>query len=191
MSVRSDPESSFELLRRIRAGDSTALDRLMARHLGPLKKWAKGRLPQWARDLTDTQDLVQEALLHTLKHLKRFEPQREGALQAYLRQAVANRIKDEVRRKRRRPAEQTLKDGVPSDVPSPLAQAIGQEVIERYEAALAQLSDHEREAIVARVELGQSYEEVAAALGRPTPDAARVAVQRALVKLAAKMKVAK
>jgi RNA polymerase sigma-70 factor (ECF subfamily) len=185
-----DPESSFELLRRVRTGDVTALDRLMVRHLGPLRKWARGRLPRWARDFTDTQDLVQEALLHTLKHLQTFQPQREGALQAYLRQAVANRIKDEVRKRKRRPEAQTLEESVPSDLPSPLSEAIGQEMVDRYEAALAELRDDEREAIIARVELGQSYEEVAALLGRPTPDAARVAVQRALVKLAAKMKPA-
>jgi RNA polymerase sigma-70 factor (ECF subfamily) len=58
---------------------------------------------------------------------------------------------------------------------------------ERYEAALASLSDDDREAIVARVELGGTYEEVAAALGKPTADAARMAVGRALLRLAEAM----
>jgi DNA-directed RNA polymerase specialized sigma24 family protein len=46
--------------------------------------------------------------------------------------------------------------------------------------------DEDREAIVARVELGQSWEEVAAMLDKPSPAAARVATQRALVRLAVK-----
>src|SRR5262245_35884429 len=81
-------ESTFELIDRARHGDQAALDRLFARHLGPLQRWATGRLPRWARGLTDTDDLVQETLLRTFKRMEAFEPRRVGALQAYLRQAV-------------------------------------------------------------------------------------------------------
>ena len=68
-----------------------------------------------------------------------------------------------------------------------LEAAIGQEAVERYEAALARLRPDDREAIVARVELDCSYEEVAQALGKPTAGAARVAISRALVRLAEEM----
>jgi RNA polymerase sigma factor (sigma-70 family) len=188
MNAGIDPESSFDLLQRARTGDADALDRLMRRHLAPLRRWASGRLPRWARDLSDTQDLVQETLLRTLKHLKTFQPQREGALQAYLRQAIVNRIRDEVRSAHRRPAITELGESVRSDMASPLAEAIGQEMVERYEAALAQLRPGEREAIIARAELGQSFDAIATALGKPSAEAARVAVHRALVRLAIKMK---
>ena len=56
----TDPESSVELLERARAGDSDALDRLLGRYLPRLRRWASGRLPRRARDLSDTDDLVQE-----------------------------------------------------------------------------------------------------------------------------------
>ena len=79
-------------------GDREALDALFKRHLGPLRRWARGRLPKWTRDLRDTEDLVQETLAQTLRHVDDFEPRHEGALRAYLRQAVLNRIRDEVRR---------------------------------------------------------------------------------------------
>ena len=46
----------------------------------------------------------------------------------------------------------------------------------------------EREAIIARVELGYSYEELALMLDKPTSDAARKMAQRALVRLAEEMK---
>ncbi len=91
-------ESTFRLLDRFKAGDREALERLYARYLPRLRRWASGRLPQWARDLADTQDLVQETLLQTFNKMGAFEPQHEGAFQAYLRQAVMNRIRDEIRR---------------------------------------------------------------------------------------------
>ena len=56
------------------------------------------------------------------------------------------------------------------------------------EAALGRLRAEDREAIVARIEFGQSYDELALTLDKPSRDAARVAVSRALVRLAAEMK---
>jgi RNA polymerase sigma-70 factor (ECF subfamily) len=183
-----DLESTFALLERARAGDPQALEQLFARHLQPLQRWATGRLPRWARDLADTDDLVQDTLAQTFKRIERFEPRRVGALQAYLRQAVLNRIRDELRRKGRRPDLAAL-DGLEFDPAiSPLEQAIGQEAVDRYERALERLQPEEREAIIARVEMGYSYEELAAALDKPTADAARKAAQRALVRLAEEMK---
>jgi RNA polymerase sigma factor (sigma-70 family) len=187
IKAESDLESSLELLERARAGDAAALDRLLTRYLAPLRRWARGRLPRWARDLSDTEDLVQETLFQTLRHIGTFRPEREGALQAYLRQAVMNRIRDELRRVRRRPAREELAEDVASAMTSPLDEAIGAEATDRYEAALASLREEEREAIIARVEFEQSYEKIAALLGKPSPDAARMAVQRALVRLAVEM----
>src|SRR6266496_3663361 len=103
-----EAESTFHLIQRFRSGDKQALELLFARHLPRLQRWAKGRLPRWARDVADTQDLVQETLLQTFNRLDVFEPTREGALQAYLRQAVMNRIRDEIRRAARRPAHAEL-----------------------------------------------------------------------------------
>lgn len=183
-----DLESTFSLIQRARAGDREALERLFARHLQPLQRWATGRLPKWARDLADTDDLVQETLVQTFKRIEIFEPRRVGALQAYLRQAVLNRIRDELRRKGRRP-DLTELDGLELDrAISPLEHAIGQEAVDRYERALERLQPEEREAIIARVEMGYTYEELAEALDKPTADAARKTAQRALVRLAEEMK---
>jgi DNA-directed RNA polymerase specialized sigma24 family protein len=83
-----------------------------------------------------------------------FEPRHEGALQAYLRQAVMNRIRDEVRRGMRGPAVTELADDMADrGNASPLEEVIGREAVDRYEAALALLRPEEREAIVARVEM--------------------------------------
>ena len=180
-------ETTITLLERARAGDPAAIDALFARCLPPLSRWARGRLPQWARDMADTQDVVQEAVVQTFKHLGTFDARGEGALQAYLRQAVMNRIRDHIRRAGRRQAADALDSQVEDGGPSPLEQAVGREAVERYEAALARLSATDRELIVASVELSYTFEELAEATGRASPDAARKAAKRALVKLAEEM----
>ncbi len=185
-----DQEATVELLTRVRNGDEAALNRLLERCLPPLRRWAHGRLPPFARDLMDTADLVQDTVIAALRRLDGFEARREGALQAYLRQALANRITDVVRQHLRRPIPTEMPEHLADPDPSPLDLAIGSENHARYEAALARLRDEDREAIVTRMELQYSYEELAVALGKPTANAARVAVTRALRRLADEMRQA-
>jgi RNA polymerase sigma-70 factor (ECF subfamily) len=180
-------ERTVELVARVKTGDADALERLCSRFLPPLRRWASGRLPRGARSLMDTDDLVQETVVRAVKRIGTFEPRHEGALQAYLRQAVVNRIRDEVRRWRRSPASTNLDDRHADEGASPLDIAIGREAVERYESALSRLRPEEREAIVARIELDGSYQQVATALGKPSADAARMAVSRALLRLAEEM----
>ena len=186
-ALQTEAEATLQLLQRARAGDRSAVETLIARYLPRLKRWATGRMPIWARDVADTDDIVQEAVLRTFARIDDFEPRREGALQAYLRQAILNRIRDELRRAGSRRPSIELDPHSPDPGASPFEHAVGTEMAERYEAALASLSDDDREAIVARVELGGTYEEVAIALGKPTADAARMAVGRALLRLAEAM----
>ena len=186
-SDRPELHSSLTLLERARAGDREALESLIARYLPRLQRWASGRLPPWARDMAETQDLVQEALFQTFKRIERFEPRGEGALHAYLRQAILNRIREELRRAKRRPARSELDSAAEDDARSPLAAAIGQEAIDRYERALARLRPEDRELVVARIELGYTNQEIADLLDKPTANAARMATERAVVRLAKEM----
>jgi len=182
-----DLMTTLELLDRYKGGDDRAMNLLLERSLPRLKRWASGRLPQWARSMAETNDLIQNAVIRALPHMKAFEVRHPGALQAYLRQAVSNHIRDEIRRVKTRPAPTELDEQVADGVPSPLEQAIGRQGLERYEAALQRLRPADREAIIARIELQQSYEEVAIALGKPSADAARMAVTRAVKNLIAAM----
>jgi RNA polymerase sigma-70 factor, ECF subfamily len=190
-SPSTDLASTTDLLRRAREGDAQAVDDLFRRHLGPLRRWARGRLPRWTRDLRDTEDLVQETLAQTLRHIHSFEPRHDGALQAYMRQALINRVRDEVRRVARYPTAASIDENTEfADASaSPLEEAIGGEAVARYEAALQRLRPEERELIIGRVELQQSYAQIAAAHGKSSADAARMAVTRALVRLAEEMDV--
>lgn len=184
-----DAASTIELLALARSGQNAATDAIFRRYLPRITRWARGRLPRYARDLLDTDDLVQDTVFQTLKRLTSFEPQHEGALQAYLRQAVMNRIRNEIRRATRHPAPETLDSAAPDDGQSPLEELIGKQTLEAYDEAMTALEPQEREAIIGRVELGLGYDELAAMMGRPSADAARMAVGRALLKLAKLLKI--
>jgi RNA polymerase sigma-70 factor, ECF subfamily len=182
-----ESESSIVLVTRARNGDEQALEELWARYLPRLRRWAHGRLPAWARGAVDTHDLAQDTLSHVVQRLATFKPQHDAAFQAYLRQALMNRVRDTIRQAQRRPAGDPLDTGQPSGSPSPLEEAIGQQALKRYEIALQRLKPADREAIIVRIEMGLSYAEAAEALGKATPAAAHMAVSRALVRLAGEM----
>jgi RNA polymerase sigma-70 factor, ECF subfamily len=180
-------DTTFRLLARSRTGDRGAIGALFARYEPRLRRWASGRLPRWARDISDTHDIVQESLLQTFRKLGTFVPEHPGAFQAYLRETVLNRIRDEIRRCGRRPGKEPLVDVLPASGPSPLEATIGRDALDRYERALARLRPADRQAIVARLEMGFSYAEIAGALGKPSAQAARKVTERALVRLAQEM----
>ena len=188
MTIRPRPSSenlllTGELLQRAKNGDRKALDALMSRYRPRLERWAGGRLPAYARSLLDTGDLVQETLVRALEGLDQIEVRGPGVFQAYVRQALLNRIRDQVRWARRRPSVE-MPESVEDRTPSPLELAIGSDVLDRYERALVELSEVERRLLHLRVELDFGYEEIAAIMEGSSPDAARMATRRALRKLA-------
>jgi len=138
--------------------------------------------------VSDTDDLVQDTLIRSVANLNNFDARGEGALQAYLRGAVMNRIRDEIRRRQRIPAADPLDSTIPSQGRSPLESAIGSETLEKYDRALDRLDPETREAVIARIEMGCSYAEIAELMGKSSADAARMTVSRALVRLAEEMR---
>jgi RNA polymerase sigma-70 factor (ECF subfamily) len=182
-----DAESSYALVLRARNGDLAAQNELCVRYLPRLQRWAHGRLPAWARGALDTHDLVQDTFIQVLKRIGDFEPRHEGAFHGYLRQALINRVRDEIRRANRHAPPQPLDPAKAGSDPSPLEEAIGSETLERYESALQRLRPTDREAIMLRIELNYPYAEIATALGKPSIAAAQMAVSRALVRLAEEM----
>ena len=178
-------ETTADLLNLIRAGNAAARERLLGRYLPILRRWAHGRLPAYARDLAETDDLVQITLVRALAHIEEFEPRREGAFLAYLRSILLNSLRDEIRRVTRRGAHETLEEDTTE--PTLVAKAVGMETLLAYEAALATLPGPQQEAVILRVEFGFSYEEIAEAVESPSANAARMMVTRALERLAEAM----
>jgi RNA polymerase sigma-70 factor (ECF subfamily) len=181
------PETTVELLELAKEGDPQALDRLLERCVPALRRWAHGRLPASARGMNDTADIVQDTIISAMRRLEAFESRHQGALMAYLRQAVMNRIRDIIRQHKRRPEISGLSEGIEDKATSPLEAAIGSQNLERYEAALLQLKRADREAIIGRLEMLYDYDELATVLGRPSASAARMAVTRAMRRLAVAM----
>jgi len=178
---------SLLLLERARAGDRSALNDLVQRYLPRLRRWATGRLAPGARGLLDTGDIIQETIVKAIRNIDHIDVQREGALNAYLREALRNKLVDVYRGVGGRSFAAAIESNVPSPDPSPLEMAIGAETLARYDAALARLKPEDREAVILRVELCYEYAEIAALLGKSSAAAARVAVSRALARLAREM----
>jgi RNA polymerase sigma-70 factor (ECF subfamily) len=180
-------ETTASLLRRVRDGDSKARERLLVRYLPVLQRWAHGRLPKGARDIVDTDDLVQDTLTKALRRIDLFEPRKEGAFLAYLRQILINEIRKQVGRVSKKPRPEGLSEDLAQGDPSPLEQILTLETLQAYESAFAMLPSEMQEAIMLRIELRFSHGQVAEALGYPSADAARMLVARAVVRLAEAM----
>jgi RNA polymerase sigma factor (sigma-70 family) len=175
-------ESTQNLVHLACTGDERAKCRLMDRCLPPLQRWARGRLPHYARSLADTDDLVQGTLVRTLQRLDAIDVRGTGSFLAYLRQCLLNAVRDEVRRASRWPqhaaGETTLEISAPLSDPAAMLD---------YERALSLLPEPKREAVILRIEFGMTFSEVAAELEMPSADAARMMVSRALIELAGNM----
>ena len=180
-----DASSEQRLLERIRSGSRATVDALFGRYRPWLRRWARGRLPVWVRGAIDTSDLVQDALHRTFQRLDGFEPRQTDALRAYLRRAVENRIRDELRRAVRRRASIAPDEVVRfSDDSAPQhRQLVDDESWRRYLNGLKRLTARERRLLVGHAELEFSYRQLALIEDMPSPDAARMALRRAMVRL--------
>ena len=182
-----DAMATVDLVVRARGGDETAWEVLMRRYRGPLQRFARSRLARQPHRLADTDDVVQDVTINVFRRLHRIELRFPGALLAYLRRSVSNRVADEHRRAVRQGPTATLDDNLPDGHQSPLDETIDRDKMRAYRTALLALGSDDRHAIVMRLERGESYDVIAARLGKPTPNAARVAVARAMFKLAKHM----
>jgi RNA polymerase sigma-70 factor, ECF subfamily len=186
-SKAADATTSLELVIRANAGEEAAVAALYERYKPRLQRWAHNRLPPVARGALQTEDLVQDTLTHVLGHLTAFSPRHEGAFQGYVRTALWNRIRDIARRQKRRGPSDALDSQIVAKVASPLDIAIGQETLERYDRALEQLKPDDRDLIIARIEMGLSFEEMRVMFEKPSVPAVHMAVSRALIRLAEEM----
>jgi RNA polymerase sigma factor (sigma-70 family) len=132
----------------------------------------------------DTADLVQEALTGALVHLPDLDRRTPESIRAYVRESIRNRIRDEIRRSALGEiTNETDRPSLAADS-SPLDRAIDAENERRFRAALARLDPDDQALVIGRVYLQQSYEDLAAATGKQSPDAARVGTRRAMLRLA-------
>jgi RNA polymerase sigma factor (sigma-70 family) len=168
--------------------DRRALEKFFRRQLPMLKRWADARVPRWLEREADADDFVQRTALRTLQRLGHLPSRSMDEVQAYLRQILVNLVRDEIRRAGRRPDHVGIRDDDAIWQWSPLDRLIGRNAWSSFTRALKTLSQRDRSAIAGRFEAGLSYRALQQRLGTDTPDAARVAVSRAVSRLAAAMR---
>ena len=176
--------NTLDLLQRLTVGEPGAADALVDRSLPVFAPWASRRIPAWAAGRVDVTAVVRSALLDALPLLRDREPSSAGALQAMLRDAVYERLSSDLRALV--PQGQSNLGESPMTA-SVLEQAAGRWNLERYDSALTALTPPDREAIIGRLELRQSYEELATALGEVDAAAARARVTKAVARLVERM----
>lgn len=180
---------SQELIDRARRGDRDAREQLVDRTWRALRGFAHRRLPDRLRGTHDTADLLQSAFARAWQAFDRFEPRGPAAFIAFVRRILLNRVRDLSRGARAtRPHEPPPKHLADAG-PGPLDEAAGSEVLRAYAGELDRLTPQQRSATILRFELGWSFERIAADLGMPSANAARMCVMRGAARLRRSLRV--
>jgi RNA polymerase sigma-70 factor (ECF subfamily) len=144
-----------------------------------VRRYLVGRVPGGL----DVEDIAQEACLRVLSRLGTLQFRTGEEVAAYFRRAAWNLVLDHHRRTARRPVIHALADEVAGGQPSPLDRLLLLERRGRISARLARLRPEMRRAILLRAP-GACDQRLAVLLRRPSAGAARVAITRALAKVA-------
>ena len=114
----------------------------------------------------DAQDLVQEVLLRVRRGLATYRP---GNLEGWLSRITTNVFLDDVRRKKRRPADPLPEDHerVLQGSPDATEQMARDRLPQHLQDALAQLPPEFRAPVVLKDVLGYSYDDIASVLDVP------------------------
>jgi RNA polymerase sigma-70 factor (ECF subfamily) len=199
MPTNRDAESrSDDLLRQARAGDAEARGRLLEAYRNYLALLARAQVGRRLRGKVDASDLVQEAFLKAHRDFAQFRGATEAELAAWLRQILAARLVDLLRRylgTRRRNVrlerdlaaelEQSSRDldrGLLTPQASPSEQAARRERAVLLADALERLPPDYREAIILRQVEGLNFAEIAQRMDRTLASVEKLWV-RGLVRL--------
>jgi RNA polymerase sigma-70 factor (ECF subfamily) len=152
------------LVAAAQAGDRRALDTLLRRHYDRVHAVCR----RIAGSSRDADDAAQEAMISIVRGLPRFDGRAQFSTWAY--RIATNAALDELRRRKRRPALHVVSDeGTAPEPVDPLADrqvtAIGDRMA--IDAALDELPEEFRAAVVLRDVADLDYAEIADALGVP------------------------
>lgn len=148
------------LIWRLRRSSEWALCRIYSRYEADLLTLAKSLLGR-----TDqAEDVLQDVFVRFIESIDSFEL--TGSLKGYLATCVANRARDYLRRNRCRTGEPIEAAGtVESRQRGPLQAAAADEQQQRLRAALAELPEEQREAVLLHLQTGLKFREIARTQG--------------------------
>lgn len=131
-------------------------------------------------DPEEAEDVAQETLLRILSGIRGLE---DGCRFRRWAGTIARRVcLDAMRRRRRRRALQQAAGAPPPPEPEPLERVLADEERRHALRALASLTPRHREVLVRRELTGESYAEIALAMGA-TPDVVKALLRRARLAL--------
>lgn len=181
-------QDSTDLLQRARDGSADALNLLYERSAGRLLGYIRARLGRELRARLESRDILQAALLKSVKQLGAFRGQDPRAFQAWLARIAEHEIRDRAdhqHRLRRDAAREVALDEeapVPAITRSALSRILLDERARRLEEALDALTPEHRQVILMRKFEELSFAEIGARLER-SEDAARMLFARAMTAL--------
>jgi RNA polymerase sigma-70 factor (ECF subfamily) len=197
-----DPTETQAMLDDAAGADRSAVDRLLASHREPLRRLIAVRLDRALGRREDASDVVQGVLLEASRRLADYLRHRPMPFQLWLRQIARDQLVDVHRRHRaalRRSIDRErslsakeffdrssldLASALRDSGPTPAAEAIRRELVDRFHAALEALDEDDREILIMRHFEHLTNSEAARALDLSEP-AAGMRYLRALRRLRA------
>ena len=152
--------SDAELAQQAARGDSTAYGELVNRHAAAARRLARTVL----QNAEDADDAAQDAFLLAWRHIARYDPARPFA--PWLMRIVMNAAADLRRKRRVRLTEQIPVSALASDA-SPEEETDRTLFRSELQAALAELPERQRVAVVLFDAEGYAHADIAALLGVP------------------------
>lgn len=193
-------EETDVLLDAARAGDRDAVNRLLDKHRGPVRRLIELRLDRKVQRRVDVSDVVQDVMVEASGRLDKYLSDPSMAFHLWLRQIAWDRIIDTYRRhrvsaKRNMDREQPIAAGKGPDQSTmelaqqlcdpaltPAAAATQREIARKVESAVERMDDQDREVILMRHYEHLSNLEIAEVLGL-NPPAASMRYLRAVRRL--------
>lgn len=187
-------ETSHELVMRIRARDSAAIDALFGRYREPLRRGLRRMLgPTYRNSVLDSEDATQDAILSALKRIDDFEYRGSGSFLAWLLTAARNEVRQRIKvlgaKKRKSGTERHLESVSEPRAgdPTPSEAAVGRELEAQVQAILDDMPAQERSVIVLKRYAGLTTSEIRAELSLASDGAVRALLSRAQLRLAQRM----
>lgn len=190
-----DAGETVRLLARVRAGDRDALEQLLARHRGQMRRMVELRMAPQMRSRLDVSDVIQEALLEVARRIDDYLDREPMPFHLWLRKTTYENL---LRLRRQHVEAECRAVGREVGLPdhssvmlarqllgaggTPSQQIMEQELVQRVHAALGELAEVDREVLLMRTLEGLDNQEAAQVLGIE-PAAASKRYGRALLRL--------
>jgi len=196
----ADSRETRRLLERAAQGDQTAFNRLFGLYRGGLKRLVALRLDERLKPRLDPSDIVQETQMVAYRRFADYLERRPMPFRLWLRKTAQQLVHEAQRNHLQRHCRSLLKEEGPlnrsslllarkllTDQSSPADKLARREQQRRVSAAVAALSDRDRDIVMMRNVEGLSFEEIAQVLELQAA-AVRQRYGRALLKLRTKLK---